>query len=108
MRNAAVAIVATGAFLAPGAAPASAWLHLGSTTKYPTAGGTWTYGFWDIKVHSNYYHGSTCHGSTVQFYNGSSWSQDRTDSLAGRRANSAVGAYNLWYTDDRYYYRAYC
>lgn len=28
--------------------------------------------------------------------------------LAGSTANSAVGAYNLWYTDDQYYYRAYC
>lgn len=37
----------------------------------PVEGGTWTYGFWDVKVHSNYYLGSKCHGSTVKFYNGS-------------------------------------
>ncbi|WP_347350800.1 lactococcin 972 family bacteriocin [Intrasporangium sp.] len=107
MRAALVPFVAALA-LAGAAAPASAWLHLGSTTKYPVEGGTWTYGFWNAKVHSNYYHGSKCHGSTARFWNGSYWSQDRTAALAGNWSNAAVGAYNLWYTDDQYYYRTTC
>jgi hypothetical protein len=103
-----VMLIATTMLFAGAAAPASAWLSFGSTTKYPTAGGTWTYGFWNAKVHSQYYHPSKCHGSTAKFWNGSSWSRDSDNSNAGYWTNAQVGAYNLWYTDDQYYYRSYC
>jgi hypothetical protein len=94
--------------LAVSGGPASAWLSLGESTKYPIEGGVWKYGFWNAKVHSHYYHSTKCHGSTAQFWNGSSWSTNRDQTNAGYWSDAHVGAYNLWYTDDRYYYRPYC
>ena len=40
------------------------WLAYGPITQYPSAGGTWQYGFWDVKVRS-YYTVNLKHGSTV-------------------------------------------
>ena len=40
------------------------WLAPGPITQYPHEGGTWEYGFWDVKVRS-YYTVDRCHGSTV-------------------------------------------
>ncbi len=40
------------------------WLAPGPITQYPNEGGTWEYGFWDVKVRS-YYTVDRCHGSTV-------------------------------------------
>jgi len=83
-----------------------AWLHPGSTTQYPPEGGTWTYGFWNAMVRSHYYHSSKCHGSTAQFWNGSEWRESRSlKANPGITSVAEVGGYNLWYTDDRYYYR---
>lgn len=106
LRIMAAALVAALALMTGGTA-ANAWLSLGSSTKYPTAGGKWVYGFWDAKVHSHYklY---KCHGSTAQFWNGSTWSTNRDSANGGYWSDAHVGAYNLWYTDDRYYYRTYC
>jgi hypothetical protein len=102
------ATIAAIALLA-GATPASAWLHPGSTTQYPPEGGRWTYGFWDIKVRSYYYHGSRCHGSTADFWNGSEWRRHRSlNTRAGVRSVAEIGGYNTWYTDDRYWYRVGC
>lgn len=103
------AALAAAAMLVGSASPAAAWLHPGSTTQYPAAGGEWEYGFWNAMVRSYYYHPSTCHGSTVEFYNGSSWGTQRSqDTAAGYTSAATMGAYNLWYTDDRYWYRTTC
>jgi hypothetical protein len=82
---------------------AQAWLNNGPDVQYPSAGGKWTYGFWDAKVRSYYYHPSRCHGSTV-VYNGE---QVRSIDTAGGRTSTGAEkwAYQAWYNDDAYYYR---
>ena len=88
---------------------ALAWLHFGSTTQYPPEGGTWTYGFWDTMVRSRYYLSSGSHGSTAQFWDGSSWHTARSLCTSpGYTSVAELGGYNLWYTDDAYYYRTPC
>lgn len=100
------ATAASIAMLGGAVSPAMAWLHVGSTTQYPPEGGSWTYGFWDVYVRSYYYHSSKCHGSTADFWNGSEWRRARSlDTAPGYTSVAEVGGYNLWYTDDRYWYR---
>ncbi len=98
--------VASAAIMVGGvASPAMAWLHLGSTTQHPPEGGTWTYGFWNIFVRS-YYTVGRCHGSTADFWDGSTWRRHRSlNTAANIRSVAEIGGYNLPYTDDRYWYR---
>lgn len=92
----AMALVAMGT-----ASPAVAWLHPGSTTQYPSAGGTWEYGFWNAKVRS-YYTVNKSHGSSV-IYNGdlvrSACTASGQKSIAEKYAVNTAGA------TDEYYYR---
>ncbi|WP_448070747.1 lactococcin 972 family bacteriocin [Georgenia yuyongxinii] len=77
------------------------WLAPGPITQYPAEGGTWEYGFWNVKVRSNYTV-ERCHGTTV-----------RMDNREHRSANTAAGypsraelwAVNNPSADDRYFYR---
>lgn len=83
------------------AAPALAWLQPGSTTRYPSAGGTWQYGFWNAKVRS-YYTVNKKHGSSV-IYNG-----DLARSIctaSGLKSVAEKWAYNSPGASDEYYYR---
>lgn len=89
------------AMTAGGAAPAMAYLHIGSETRYPSSGGTWKYGFWDAKVRS-YYTVSKNHGSSV-IYNG-----DLTRSIctaSGQTSKAEDWAINSPGATDEYYYR---
>ncbi len=89
------------AMTAGGAAPAMAYLHLGSETRYPSSGGTWKYGFWDAKVRS-YYTVNQNHGSSV-IYNG-----DLTRSICTASGQTSVAtdyAINTPGATDEYYYR---
>lgn len=96
------AALACGALAMTTAGPAQAWLSPGPIVQYPSAGGKWTYGFWDAQVRSYYYHPSRCHGSTV-VYNGV---QERSINTApGYTSTADSWAYNAWYNDDAYYYR---
>lgn len=81
---------------------ANAWLAPGPIYRYPADGGTWKYGFWDAKVRSYYYHGSRCHGSTVE-YNGNRVRS--IDTAGGQWSSADKWAYNAWYNDDAYWYR---
>lgn len=83
------------------AAPALAWLHPGSTTQYPSAGGTWTYGFWNAKVRS-YYTVNKNHGSSV-IYNGDLARSACTAS--GQKSVAEKWAINTSGASDSYYYR---
>ncbi|WP_086823748.1 lactococcin 972 family bacteriocin [Allokutzneria sp. NRRL B-24872] len=103
--RAAVAGVAALTLTLGASAPAMAWLHPGSTTQYPSEGGTWQYGFWNVKVRSYYYHASRCHGSTVE-YNGGR--QRSVDTAAGRTSSATKGAVNQPWASDRYWYRTSC
>lgn len=81
---------------------AQAWLNYGPDVQYPSAGGKWTYGFWDAQVRSYYYHSSRCHGSTV-VYNGA---QERSiDTAPGWTSRADKWAFQASYNDDAYYYR---
>lgn len=77
-----------------------AWLGYGPITRYPAEGGTWKYGFWDVKVRS-YYTVNRCHGSTVKLNNKTSRS---IDTASGKTSKA-----ELWAVqhngNDRYYYR---
>lgn len=84
-----------------GAAPAMAWLHSGSVTQYPSAGGTWQYGFWNAKVRS-YYTVNKNHGSSVS-YNGSLTRSICTSS--GQKSIAEAWAINTSGATDVYYYR---
>ena len=80
---------------------AQAWLNPGPDKQYPSAGGTWEYGFWNAKVRS-YYTVNRCHGSTVE-YNGNQSKSANT--AAGQKSIAEKWAYNAWYNDDKYFYR---
>lgn len=95
------AAVAVLAMTAMGAAPAMAWLHVGSETRYPSSGGTWQYGFWNAKVRS-YYTVNTSHGSSVS-YNGSLTRSVCTAS--GQKSVAEAWAINTSGASDAYYYR---
>lgn len=77
------------------------WLNPGPDVQYPSAGGTWEYGFWNVKVRS-YYTVSRCHGSTVEL-NGSQVRSVNTAS--GKKSIAEKSAVNYWGNDDAYYYR---
>ena len=96
---AAAAASATLAAATPGTA--SAWLHVGSSTQYPSAGGKWEYGFWNAKVRS-YYTVNRCHGSAVR-YNGNL--ARSADTAAGATSVATKWAVNYWSATDDYYYR---
>ena len=106
-----VALAFTAAVLASPLATATsasaampAWLHAGSTTQYPSAGGSWQYGFWNAKVKS-YYTANFCHGSTV-VYNGDQVRSVNTAS--GYPSIADKFAVNYWNATDAYYYRSTC
>jgi hypothetical protein len=99
----AVALMASVGFVSFGmAAPsAQAWLNPGPDYQYPSTGGTWEYGFWNVKVHS-YYTVSRCHGSSVSL-NGSLTRS--ADTASGYKSIAEKSAVNYWNADDAYYYR---
>lgn len=78
-----------------------AWVMPGSNTQYPSEGGVWEYGFWDVKYRS-YYTVNRCHGSTVI-------SGDRTsrsiDTASGETSIAELWAVNNPWADPHYYYR---
>lgn len=99
--KAALASCALVAMTVAGAGPASAWLHLGKETRYPSTGGVWEYGFWDAKVRS-YYTVNRNHGSSV-IYNG-----NLTRSICtapNEPSPAAAWAINTASATDEYYYR---
>lgn len=84
------------------AGTAGAWLALGQHTQYPSEGGQWNYGFYDIRIRSEYSHPSLCHGSTV-VYDGQTVRSINT--AAGYFSNASTGGYNHRLAEDAYYYR---
>lgn len=78
-----------------------AWLSPGPITQYPSAGGTWQYGFWNAKVKS-YYTVNRCHGSTVQL---NSEQVRSADTASGQTSIADKYAVNYWGNNDAYYYR---
>lgn len=87
--------------MADGHTPVSRWLALGSHIQYPSEGGTWEYGFWDIKVRS-YYTVNRSHGSTVKMGDRTSRS---IDTASGRTSMAELWGGNYPGANDRYYYR---
>ncbi|MCS1382011.1 lactococcin 972 family bacteriocin [Lysinibacillus sphaericus] len=77
------------------------WLAPGPITQYPHEGGTWEYGFWDVKVRS-YYTVDRCHGSTVELNGNRSRS---ADTAAGQKSIAELWAVQYPTHVDRYYYR---
>lgn len=77
------------------------WLAQGPIVQYPSAGGTWVYGFWVLKVRS-YYTVDRCHGSTVKL-NGKSFRS--VDTAPGKTSLAELWAVQTPGADDEYYYR---
>jgi len=97
-------VLAIGAAVPASAAPAGVlptWLHAGSTTQYPSTGGTWEYGFWNAYVRS-YYTVNQCHGSSVSYNGGLVRS---ADTASGQRSIAEKFGLNYWNASDAYYYR---
>lgn len=92
---------AGGTTVAAHAASVPTWLRYGPVTVYPSTGGTWQYGFWDVAVRS-YYWVSRCHGTTV-VYNGASFRS--VDTAADAMSDASLWAYQSSGAYDAYYYR---
>lgn len=73
----------------------------GEHTQHPSAGGTWKYGFWNVKVRS-YYTVNKKHGSSVKFNGSVSRS---VDTASGKKSVAEKYAINIPGNDDAYYYR---
>ncbi|MBE7699607.1 hypothetical protein H9623_04695 [Oerskovia sp. Sa1BUA8] len=81
--------------------PVSTWLNPGPDARYPSSGGTWEYGFWNVKVRSCCTV-DKCHGSTVVLNGNQSRS---ADTASGQRSTAEKSAVNIWSNDDAYCYR---
>jgi hypothetical protein len=77
------------------------WLAYGPLYQYPAEGGTWEYGFWNVKVRS-YYTVNRCHGSTVKLDDKQSRS---VDTASGKTSIAELWAIQSPNANDRYYYR---
>lgn len=88
------------------AAPAQAWVSVGQRTQYPSSGGTWNYGFWDVKLRS-YYTVNRCHGSTViRYIDGNETSRSRSvNTAANQRSIAEITTVNSPGLEASYYYR---
>lgn len=84
-----------------GPLPVSRWLAQGSHTQYPAEGGTWEYGFWNVKVRS-YYTVNRSHGSTVKMGDRTSRS---IDTASGRQSIAELWGADYPFANDKYYYR---
>lgn len=109
--TAASLLMVTGMLVAPLTAHASdnsvnstvepAWVAPGKHVQYPSEGGTWEYGFWNVKYRS-YYTVNKCHGSTVK--SGSRTSRS-ADTASGKKSIAELWAVNNPGADPHYYYR---
>lgn len=77
------------------------WVSPGKNVQYPSQGGTWEYGFWNVKYRS-YYTVKRCHGSTV--ISGDRKSRS-VDTASGRTSIAELWAINNPGADPHYYYR---
>lgn len=101
-----VGVAAVGLSVAGPVLAAQAWESVGLKTQYPSSGGTWQYGFENVKLRS-YYTVNKCHGSTVQkLENGSVVNTSRSvDTASGRKSIAEISTVNYASMDGRYYYR---
>ena len=77
------------------------WVVPVKKVQYPSEGGTWEYGFWDVKFRS-YYTVNRCHGSTV--INGDRKSRS-IDTRSGKTSIAELWGINSPGANPHYYYR---
>ncbi|WP_433274559.1 lactococcin 972 family bacteriocin [Actinosynnema sp. CS-041913] len=106
IKTALTAVALAAAVMGAAATPASAWVSVGKNTQYPSSGGTWEYGFWDVKLRS-YYNVGVCHGSTViRYIDGSETSRSRSvDTAGGQTSIAEISTVNSPGLEANYYYR---
>ncbi|HEX5595821.1 MAG TPA: lactococcin 972 family bacteriocin [Micromonosporaceae bacterium] len=99
-------VALSAAMLGAVAAPAAAWVSVGAKTQYPSSGGTWEYGFWDLKLRS-YYTVNKCHGSTViKYIDGKETDRSRSaDTASGKKSIAEIYTVNSSGLEASYYYR---
>lgn len=87
-------------------APAQAWVDPGKRVQFPSEGGTWEFGFWDVKLRSYYVVGQ-CHGSTaVKYIDGNETNRSRSiDTAAGQTSIAEISTLNSAGLKANYYYR---
>ncbi|RRD49766.1 lactococcin 972 family bacteriocin [Arachnia propionica] len=105
-KRVAVTVVAVGLFAGAQVAGAGAWESPGMRTQYPSAGGKWEYGYYELFMRS-YYTVNKCHGSTVQkrIYGNIQKTARSIDTSPGNKSIAEIWTLNSRGLEGRYYYR---
>ncbi|WP_221620222.1 lactococcin 972 family bacteriocin [Arachnia propionica] len=105
-KRVAAMVVAVGLLAGAQVGAAGAWESAGMRTQYPSAGGTWEYGYYNLYLRS-YYTVNKCHGSTVsKKIHGAYEKVARSiDTRGGKKSIAEIWTLNSPGLDGQYHYR---